>query len=395
MLLVGLAVVGLVLYVLLVPAQHPDAAASYALGRAAAEEAAEAFLTESGYALDEYDVEVALRRDKELLSTLQSDLGRREALRLLRDEAAKVPAYHWRVRYNRDSEEDELAYLIRLTAAGVVWDFERDLQAINTTFEQRLARRLEPGRRIDRGALQAVLTRSVSAPGVEAPAASVDFSALTDSLIAACFSFIPEDSLWRRDPVAVKPFDGSKVLATLGQHIEDPTPILNVTLPPAYAVALARHHLQRTLWDADVFRADSIWLLPERNNRLARVRLVWSEPVFGQQVQTDVTVTAAGAVLELDTDFLRDEGQVTLNAHPFESGIQFFDAGLQGLYLRVEYALFPPVLILEEPFLVVRRLLDRSGFLFYGLFNRTLEGLGHALDLFFHGLNLFFACSHG
>ena len=62
-LLMGLAVVGLVLYILLMPAQHPDAAASYTLGRAAAEEATKAFLTESGYALDEYDVEVALRRD--------------------------------------------------------------------------------------------------------------------------------------------------------------------------------------------------------------------------------------------------------------------------------------------------------------------------------------------
>ena len=53
-LLVGLAVVGLVLYILLMPAQHPDAAASYVLGEAAAEEAAEAFLTESDYALDSF-----------------------------------------------------------------------------------------------------------------------------------------------------------------------------------------------------------------------------------------------------------------------------------------------------------------------------------------------------
>ena len=317
-LLVGLAVVGLVLYILLMPAQHPDAAASYVLGEAAAEEAAEAFLTESGYALDAYDVEVALRRDTVLLNTLQANLGRREALRLLRDEAAKVPAYHWRVRYKKESEEDEQPYLIRLTAAGAVWDFERAFYV------------LEPGRRIDRNAFQAVLTRSISTFGVEAAVAAVDFSALPDSLIAASFSFNPEDSLWRRDPAPVKPFEGSKVLATLGQHIEDPTATLNVTLPPAYAVALARYHLQRTIWDADAFRVDSVWLLPEHNNRLAGVRLVWSEPVFGQQVQTDVTVTAAGAVLELNADFDTDERQITLNTEAGGDGTTFQTEGETG-----------------------------------------------------------------
>ena len=41
--------------------------------------------------------------DAQPAGELRRVLGRREVLRLLRDEAAKVPAYHWRVRFNSDS----------------------------------------------------------------------------------------------------------------------------------------------------------------------------------------------------------------------------------------------------------------------------------------------------
>lgn len=397
-LLAGLAVVGLILYVLLMPAQHPDAAASYALGKAAAEEAAEAFLAESGYALDEYDVEVALRRDTELLKALQADLGRPEALRLLREGAEEIPAYHWRVRYRRAPEEGEPPeppYLVHVTASGAVWDFERALEPVDRPFEQRPARRLRPSRRVDRSAFQTVLSRSGSEPGVEA-AAAVDFSIITDSLIAASFSFNPEDSLWHRDPAAVPPFDGTKERTTIRRYVEEnPTATLTVGMPPAYAVALARYHLQRTIWGADAFRADSVWLLPERDNRLARVRLVRSEPVHGQQVEARVTVTAGGALLELDTEFNTEASVFTLGVEATtEEGMNAQTEGSAGghiLEIVAEAAeaivLFALVVALIVAFFkrLAARLIDgKSAFLdmaVVGLCGALLIGLNKELDL--------------
>ncbi len=104
-LLGGLAVFGVILYVLVLPAQHPDAAASYTLGEAAAVESARVFLAESGYVVEEGDATISLRRQTTLLNALQKEFGRRETIRLLQDDEAdgRIPAYYWRVQFMADT----------------------------------------------------------------------------------------------------------------------------------------------------------------------------------------------------------------------------------------------------------------------------------------------------
>ncbi len=90
---------------------------------------------------------------------------------------------------------------------------------------------------------------------------AADLGIFTDSLIVASFSFDSRDSLWHRDLATVQSLEASTTLAALRRYIEEhPTAALTVTLTPAEAVALARYHLDRTAWDANSFRLDSLWL---------------------------------------------------------------------------------------------------------------------------------------
>ena len=87
-LLFGVAALGLLLYVLLLPGQHPHSAATYALGEEGAQEAASAFLTRQGYPTDSLDAEAEFQANDELLDSLQASLGRPGTLRLSAGGAA-------------------------------------------------------------------------------------------------------------------------------------------------------------------------------------------------------------------------------------------------------------------------------------------------------------------
>ncbi|MFQ5568387.1 MAG: hypothetical protein ACE5G0_01855, partial [Rhodothermales bacterium] len=297
--LVGLAVVGGLFYVLLMPGQHPDAAAHFNLGKDGARESADAFLARSGYAVEDTDPDVELRRQTSLLNALQEARGRRETQRVLRDPEATVqmPAYYWRVSYRdvREEDEDVERYVVRLTRDGAVWEFEQRMPTPRTgrgSFE----------RRVDRSALEAAFTPVPSFEEAE-EVTRVDFSTLSDSLITASLSFNPEDSLWQHDPATREPFDGSIVSSVLARYTENRDVDLDFRLMPSLAVVLARYHLDRLAWANDALHADSVWLVAERDNRVAGVRFVNEEPVQGQQIRTEVEVSAAGALQGLSVDF--------------------------------------------------------------------------------------------
>jgi serine phosphatase RsbU (regulator of sigma subunit) len=323
-LLLAVAIVGAFLYVVLTPEEHPDTAASYALGEREARRVAAAFLAESGYAVDGYEAEVRLSRDQDLLHALQASLGRRATRRLLQEEGGRVPAYTWEVAYDvPDDDEDALpSYEVRITSEGVVWDFESGWPRRSDSDR----RSLDPGRRADRNAFRTVMTRGPAAPGDEAATPSEAFPIPSDSLLSTSFVFNATDSLWQGDPALLAPFNGNVIASVLTRYQEGSGGALGVTLEPAYAVALARHHLGRTLWDAAAFRTDSVWLAPERADRLAHVQLVRSDLLHGQQVRAVAVVSAGGALVELDVEIETDADEVTIGA----------EAGTEGIAVRSE-----------------------------------------------------------
>ena len=332
-LLGGLAVFGVILYVLVLPAQHPDAAASYTLGEAAAVESARVFLAESGYVVEEGDATISLRRQTTLLNALQKEFGRRETIRLLQDDEADgpIPAYYWRVQFMADTgqQERQTEFDVNLTSRGLVWSFDNrqtgsDGQASN--------------RWVDRGALREVLTSSVSALGEEGMLGAADLGIFTDSLIVASFSFDSRDSLWHRDPATVQSLEASTTLAALRRYIEEhPTAALTVTLTPAEAVALVRYHLDRTAWDANSFRLDSLWLARGSEGQVAHVRLARLEPLYGRQVRVDARVSVLGALQELNVTIIPDVAVQAISLGRVANFIKFALIGLFSLVLIVSF----------------------------------------------------------
>ena len=281
-LLFGAALLGLLGYALLLPGQHPDSTATYALGEAGAREAAAAFLAEHGHATDGLDAEAEFQVDTELLDSLQIVLGRPGALALLRSgRGEEVPAYYWRVRYEGagDADEDDRDdhYEVKLTAEGAVWSFE----------EPPGPGPHDPERppHVDREALRAAL--AAMQPGTAEP--EVDIGALPDSVLAERLTFrLGEDSA-----------DGATGPPPERFRLGEP-----IVLDAAAAEALARHHLAQTPIPVEHFRADSVWALGRgRPGRIACVRLVTSRPIHGQRAQVDFEIASTGALHEMETAF--------------------------------------------------------------------------------------------
>lgn len=127
-LLAVLAVVGVALYVFLLPSQHPDSAADYSLTEDGAVDAARSFLLQSGRAPDTLYAKAVFRRHEDLLDSLQQDLGRSAAIDVLEGEIQDLlPAYYWRVSWQTEKQKEDwgsqYVYRVLLSEEGDPWSF--------------------------------------------------------------------------------------------------------------------------------------------------------------------------------------------------------------------------------------------------------------------------------
>ncbi|NBC17695.1 MAG: SpoIIE family protein phosphatase [Bacteroidetes bacterium] len=327
------AIVGLLLYLFGLPAQHPDATAAYTQEAASIEERADAFLAASGWDVPAGPREVALRRNNDLLDDLQAKVGRPEAMRLLREQPdGPLPGYTWRVRYrtadalseiqqgfqagggDAEDQEDEATTraTVHLTEGGAVWD----AQYVPPEDGPRSA----TGPRLDRSVLRAVFPREEPEALTETADDAHPLSTLSDSLLEGSLLFYPSDTTWkqvqtidftiadlmeRAESVLAAEQDG-RPPSRDAQMAGDTIIVVDrssITLPPGSAVAIARQHLTRTAWPAEAFRVDSVRTLPDRGDRVARVRFVREASAYQQRIQVDVEVTAGGALRQLDAAF--------------------------------------------------------------------------------------------
>jgi len=314
------ALVSGLLYLTLLPARHPDSAASYSLGEEQALQAAEAFLAARGHAVDALEATASMRRQQDLLNRLQETLGATETIALLQGEEGqhRIPAYYWDVTYRPEPTEEETSpppeppYRLSLTLDGGIWSFERDLEWLGTGPPVNLGPRpqFEFTKTVDRNALRTLFAVPESAAALTPPP---DISSLSDSLLTTALVFNDADSLWGGQPDSLTLLASASIpLDTLGADVPAGT---QVQLGPGAAVALARYHLGQMVWDAAYFQADSVWLPPGRNTQLARVRFVRTEALYEQQVEVEVAVSVTGVLQEADVSFNpreRDDDGVTL-----------------------------------------------------------------------------------
>lgn len=298
-LLLGLGgLIGLGLFLLLLPSQHPDAAASYRLGRDGATEATRQWLTERGFDVTGSYPEATLRRATRLLDSLQQDFGRPATRRLLQTSAQDtLPAYYWNVTFyappataageqNRSDgyEYDDSQYLtVLLNQSGQPWSLENTLQATNDSSGQ------GPRVRVEAKALQTVFAPAPE--GTPAPRwEALPAGRLRQNLR---FDFAPTKS----------PSDTLAPTQTEPEAFQAVAAGERVILDAPAAVAIARHHLSRTALPNEYLRADSVSVEQNRDGRLAQVHFVAAAPLYGQRLDVTATVSATGALHALSTSF--------------------------------------------------------------------------------------------
>lgn len=285
--LFGLGVLGLVLFGWLLPAQHPNSAATYALGREAAVEQAGTFLSQQGYSTEGLIPQARLMRATRLLDSLQATLGRPQAIRMLKAGGdAELPAYYWNVRWQR--AESVSPFVARGAGAPERRVFEVDLTQDGAVWQFRNPQAVIPRGGVDRDVLRTLL-------GAETEMGD-RLMAPPDSALGALLYFdlpvpsVPPDSL---TPLRVDQ-DQLHEAATTG---------LPQGLGATAAAAIAREHLRATMLGELPLAVVSIEALPERGRSAARVHVESEERVHGQHVAAEVDVTAAGALLALDVAF--------------------------------------------------------------------------------------------
>lgn len=367
-LLFAMAVVGLVLFFVVLPSQHPDSGASYSLGPEAALRTAEAYLAEQGYDPGSLEPRVSFHRQKDLLVRMQRGQGRVETVEWLNGSNGDVlPAYYWRVTWSRNGivEEPGLRRFLSvyLTESGKVWRFR-------SIFDE--------APEVNRDALAYMVRPNSASTEI---GASID-PELTDSLLAATLFFqFPDSSVelnTEQDPAS--PSDGRYDWLLGGAPARATNRV--VQLGPEAAVAFARYHLTHTALADYPLVVESV--RPERTSRrgpAARVLLVSQEPIFGQDVRCEVEVEAAGTLRMIDVAFngesledVEDLPQREDEPGEARAGISISTGESGDLTMTVGYIL----LILLFVFLFFRRLnarmIDSSTGLRDGLFGGFFLG---------------------
>jgi len=347
--LFALGVLGLALFVGLLPSQHPDGAASFALGREQAVEESRAFLEEQGYATEELVPLARLVRIPRLIDSLQTTLGRPGAVRALEEGGDEVlPAYHWAVQWQRPEHKPtfgppqgdaagRIAYDVDLTQSGAVWQL-RNPQA------------LVPRDGVDRSVLRSFL-------GAE-PETEEELGMPPDSVLSALLYFDLSSAAQFTDSLELFRADQERLqtAALTGQP---------QGLGEAAAAAIAQEHVAGTALADLPLVVTAVEALPERGRSAARVRLETSERVHGQNATVEADVTAAGALLALSTEF---------NAEAGEEAIQFqlgSDRGWRGALKWGGYILLTFLLL---------------GVMFRRLSGRSLDAQAALKDAFLAGV---------
>lgn len=289
----GLFVVGMVgflCFLFLLPSQHPDSAATYEQGEADVVARARRAVDRSAWEVPSNARQTArLQRNAALLDSLQHDVGRPEAVRLLEGPAAgRLPGYPWLVEWKAFEGEEEAAVRISLTRDGRLYGLDVRGPVPLRDEEDRFDR--------------AALTFALASEGEGRPSVTGAPDS-TLQRIAAALQF----DLGRTDTARADEQVLDEALARIvAEATEGGTRVEVYRMPSlgrAAAEQLARYHLQRTAFRDRTLSVDTV-VVDDRSGGLqvATVRFQ-GVPVHGQHPRVDVEVLPSGVLVGIDPAF--------------------------------------------------------------------------------------------
>ncbi|MEO1569656.1 MAG: PP2C family protein-serine/threonine phosphatase [Bacteroidota bacterium] len=285
-LLAALALLGLGLLVAVLPRLHPNAAASYELGRAGAETAAAQFLADRGYPTDDLVPQVFFGADHALLDTLQQDLSRLSTREALLDAGPTLPAFRWQVDWRGAFGEEGGIERGPSSVRYTVWlDQDGRPFALNV---------YASGQRrgvLNKRTLTEVLYGEAPSrtPLDSLPAAALQFEMLPDSGVGAPDAYDAETRARDRDLLGY-------ALEEQYAASRDDLAAARVPLSVAAAVSIAEVHLGGTLQAALGLTPHSVRPVDNGGSEVALVRFVAADALLGQSLVADVEVTAYGGL---------------------------------------------------------------------------------------------------
>ena len=293
------AILGVWAFIYVLPGSHPDSTARYDLDEDEIINRSNIFLATQGYVPDNFTVGAKIQRNTLLLRAMQEDLGRTRTIEVLKsDEGDVLPGYYWSVKY---SFEDPAAgimsiltgattiFELKMTLDGIIWSFDNNLS------ENKAALPLvgQGIRSINRDALAAALS------GADSTEIAVRnrLRSVSDSSLRANLSFTGVRNGRNRSP-----FDSVYSAAMLRDLENDRV----VELDSQAVYSLARFYAPENMAMALDWRIDSLHVVAGSAARLAALRLISADPVFGQILRVDITVSTLGNLNQLDIVFNPD-----------------------------------------------------------------------------------------
>lgn len=288
LLLLVLGIAGAVAFGLLLPDLHPDATVEYEIEEETAISRADVFLISNGYTTDGLVSSARLLRREDLLTNLQTTLGRNTTVDFLQSEGRnEVAAHYWMVLYHAPLEpgqsntigEREPVFSVELAQNGAVLAFSNRTNQLGAQAQ----RWGNIDGRVNRSAF-AGLIRADTSTDAQARAA---LAALQDSVFQSNLSFELEQ-------------EGT---STAGARLDLLLASKDVALDSTALESLLRYHLRTTAFADVELKVDSIGASQAPGRRNARIRMVSDPPIAGQIIQLEAGVTPLGGLTRLDLSY--------------------------------------------------------------------------------------------
>ncbi|MDX1638907.1 MAG: PP2C family protein-serine/threonine phosphatase [Balneolaceae bacterium] len=236
-----------------------------------------------GFNMSNFRSQILFRSEDRLLDSLQHNLGRREVItRLLRDSSTTLFPFVWEVHYERKSPG--------ATETGVVIGNNAD--ARNTEPNEFIIQ-LDPSGRWTQYSLGSDImhSRSVNREAV--------LPVFRSETIRDRYRSLP-DSLWHdrlgfdlqqdyNDTLA----SGSPPAGRAGTYLFSRRQITR----------MSNFYLEKTAWNIELFNVEDVRIESRGNGIVALLRYRSEQPIYGQQVTLETSITPTGSLLNLNATY--------------------------------------------------------------------------------------------
>lgn len=280
-----LGVLGVVVFLWLLPRVHPDATADYEISKEEAINAADAFLISQGHEISDLLPSAALTRREDLLFSLQHVLGRNSTVGFLSTENRYVvPAYYWLVQYRPAPDADQS---LLISEQGAVLEVELAQDGTRLALRNLGSRTGMRDGSQELRVNRAALARVTHADSIADEAARTVLAQIADSVFQKALSF----DLSQTNSVAAQ-----ETLNALQQG-------RRTTLDSTDVALIGTYHLRNSAFRNVGLRVDSVEVPNGSRGRMARIGFEAERPIAGQRIRVDITVSSTGILTRMSPSF--------------------------------------------------------------------------------------------